>query len=52
VPVVINELDLVVEPPPAAPPAVTATRPPGLTPADIADVIRRLDERRARVRAD
>jgi hypothetical protein len=51
-PVVINELDLVVEPPPAPTPAATGSRPPGMTPLDVADVVRHLEDRQARVRAD
>jgi hypothetical protein len=50
--VVINDLDLVVEPPPAPTPAATASRPPGMTPLDVADVVRHLEDRRARVSAD
>lgn len=52
-PVVINELDLVVEPPPPqSTPAATPSRPPGMTPLDLADIARHLADRRARVRAD
>ena len=55
--VVINEFEVVVEPPPGtAPPAETAPRdgeqpPPGPTPHDIARLLARQDERQARVRA-
>jgi hypothetical protein len=52
-PVVINELEVVVEP---APPASDAPAPappaPGLTPVGIRDVTRHLESRLARVRAD
>jgi hypothetical protein len=51
-PVVINELELVAEPPPVPTPVATATRPAGMTPLDVADVVRHLEDRRARVRAD
>jgi hypothetical protein len=51
-PVVINELELAVEPPPAPTPAAAASRPPGMTPLDVTDVLRHLEERRARVWAD
>ncbi|SFO50108.1 hypothetical protein SAMN05660359_03891 [Geodermatophilus obscurus] len=52
-PVVINELELVVESPqPGQPAAAPAPAPSGLTPLDVADVVRHLEERHARVRAD
>ena len=55
--VVINEFEVVVEPPSATtPPAETAPRdgeppPPGPTPHDIARIVARQEERLVRVRA-
>lgn len=52
-PVVINELEMVVEPaPPSSTPAPSASPPPEVTPADIADVVDHFAARRARVKAD
>ncbi|MGE0796581.1 MAG: hypothetical protein AB7O29_14720 [Acidimicrobiia bacterium] len=51
-PVVINELDLVVEEPPRAPTPAVPPPAPAPTARDIDDVARHLEARRARVRAD
>jgi hypothetical protein len=54
--VIINQLDVVVspEPPSPGPPdsAATPPPPPVPTPLDLRDVVRHLDERAARARAD
>jgi hypothetical protein len=54
VPVVINDLEIVAPPAPAAAaPAAPAPRTAaGPTPRDLAEALRHLDERAARVRAD
>lgn len=52
-PVVINELEMVVEPaPPPSAPTTSPSPPTTVTPADIDDIHRHLEARRARVRAD
>ncbi|MGY1727843.1 hypothetical protein ACI79J_12815 [Geodermatophilus sp. SYSU D01062] len=51
-PVVINELDVVVEPRPEPPPAPPPAPSPGVTALDVDDVVRRRADRLARVRAD
>lgn len=51
--VIINELELVVEPAaPTTSPTTEPRRPTGVTPADIREVLRHLETRRERVEAD
>ncbi len=53
--VVINELDVLVEPPSdpgTGPPRAVADVPAGMTTQDLDEVARHLEARRARVRAD
>ena len=52
-PVIINELETIVEPRPASGGAPTpAAQRKGLTPGDVHKAMRKLAERRLRVRAD
>lgn len=53
-PVIINETEIVVEPPPAPAPAMPAPAPPSarLTPEEVLRVVQRQQERFARVWAD
>jgi len=53
-PVIINETEIVVEPPPAPAPSMPTAAPPSarLTPEEVMRVVQRQQERAARVWAD
>jgi hypothetical protein len=53
-PVIINDFEVVVEPPPQAPPTSTEAPqpPPALRPEDIEQIMQYFHERRARLHAD
>jgi len=53
-PVIINETEIVVEPPPASAPTMPLAAPPStrLTPVEVLRVVQRQQERIARVWAD